>query len=75
MATNALRQKASPPSLQGRCPSLEEPPLFLGSQACLKVGTEETYRAVLRVLRKRLVRLPTVDPAPDQVADAFLYVS
>lgn len=35
-------------------------------QACLRVGSEETYRAVLRVLRKRLVRLPTVDPAPDQ---------
>lgn len=27
----------------------------------------ETYQGLLRCLRKRLVRLPTIDPAPDQV--------
>jgi ATP-dependent Clp protease ATP-binding subunit ClpB len=27
----------------------------------------ETYASLLRCLRKRLVRLPTIDPAPDQV--------
>jgi hypothetical protein len=30
---------------------------------------------VLRVLRKRLVRLPTVDPAPDQVAAPLAYTA
>lgn len=43
---------------------------FTPKQAVLKGGEEDTYRAVLRVLRKRLVRLPTVDPAPDQVTFA-----
>lgn len=27
----------------------------------------ETYASLIRCLRKRLVRLPTIDPAPDQV--------
>lgn len=33
---------------------------------CPATGTE-TYQSLLRTLRKRLVRLPTIDPAPDQV--------
>ena len=32
----------------------------------LSVANEESYRGVLRQLRSRLVKLPKVDPPPDQ---------
>lgn len=28
---------------------------------------QETYHSLVRMLRKRLVRLPSINPAPDQV--------
>eukprot|EP00884_Botryococcus_braunii_P013589 jgi/Botrbrau1/22230/Bobra.168_1s0061.1 len=46
---------------------LFEDPEGIAKQAVLKLGNEETLKSVIRVLRKRLVRLPAVDPAPDQV--------
>jgi ATP-dependent Clp protease ATP-binding subunit ClpB len=37
-------------------------------QACrrLSVSGEDAYRSVLRLLRSRLVRLPKIDPAPEE---------
>ena len=39
----------------------------IAKQATLKVANTETYRSILRVLRNRMRKLPTQDPAPDQV--------
>lgn len=38
----------------------------VGKQAAVKCAGEETYKSLLRTLRKRLVRLPAIDPPPDQ---------
>lgn len=38
----------------------------IGKQAAVKSAGEETYKSLLRTLRKRLVRLPAIDPPPDQ---------
>ena len=39
----------------------------VAKQAVLKVNSVETYRSILRVLRRRMERLPTQQPAPDQI--------
>ena len=39
----------------------------IAKQAALKIGNVETYRSILRVLRRRMERLPTQQPAPDQI--------
>ena len=38
----------------------------IGKHVILRVANDETVRSILRVLKKQLVRLPTVDPPPDQ---------
>ncbi len=39
----------------------------VAKQAALKIGNVETYRSILRVLRRRMERLPTQQPPPDQI--------
>ena len=39
----------------------------VAKQAVLKIGSVETFRSILRVLRRRLERLPTQQPAPDNI--------
>jgi ATP-dependent Clp protease ATP-binding subunit ClpB len=39
----------------------------IARQAAVKGYGDDTYKSVCRVLRKRLVRLPKIDPAPDDV--------
>ena len=47
---------------------LLEDPEGIAKQAILRNSNEETLRSILRVLNKKLVRLPSVDPPPDQVS-------
>ncbi len=47
---------------------LFEDPEGIARQAILRNSNEETLRSILRVLKKKLVRLPSVDPPPDQVS-------
>ncbi|KAK9810143.1 hypothetical protein WJX72_005514 [[Myrmecia] bisecta] len=49
---------------------LFENPEGLAKQAVLKVAStpDETWLSILRTLRRRLVRLPSVSPAPDEVS-------
>ena len=51
--------------------SLFEDPEGLAKQAVMREGSDETLRSILRVLRKKLVRLPAVDPPPEQVRKDF----
>ncbi len=39
----------------------------VAKQAALKRGSVETFRSILRVLRRRLERLPTQQPTPDNI--------
>eukprot|EP00879_Flechtneria_rotunda_P018152 GHRR01019039.1.p1 GENE.GHRR01019039.1~~GHRR01019039.1.p1 ORF type:complete len:453 (+),score=145.18 GHRR01019039.1:304-1662(+) len=39
----------------------------IGKQAAIKAAGDETYKSILRTIRKRLVRFPQIDPAPDNV--------
>lgn len=71
-ALNAAQQLAQEHSHQQVQPTHLAVVLFedeegVGKRAVLRVGNEETLRSVLRVLKKQLVRLPSIDPAPDQV--------
>jgi ATP-dependent Clp protease ATP-binding subunit ClpB len=52
----------TPPSL----PPSRTPPTPPSTQAVLKCATDDTYRSLVRTLKKRLVRLPSISPAPDQ---------
>ena len=54
--------------------SLFEDPEGLAKQAVMREGSDETLRSILRVLRKKLVRLPAVDPPPEQVRKAFQHL-
>ncbi|KAK9916599.1 hypothetical protein WJX75_004717 [Coccomyxa subellipsoidea] len=45
---------------------LLEDPEGIAKQAILRNSNEETLRSILRVLNKKLVRLPSIDPPPDQ---------
>ena len=47
---------------------LFEDPEGIGRQAVLKCANEDTLRSIVRVLKKRLVRLPQVSPPPDQAS-------
>ena len=47
--------------------ALFEDPEGLAKQAVMREGSDEALRSILRVLRKKLVRLPAVDPPPEQV--------
>ncbi|KAG2432180.1 hypothetical protein HXX76_009100 [Chlamydomonas incerta] len=47
---------------------LFEEPHGLAKVATTKVGGEEVWRSAIRVLRKRLTKLPKIDPAPDSVS-------
>jgi ATP-dependent Clp protease ATP-binding subunit ClpB len=47
---------------------LLEDPEGIAKQAILRNSNEETLRSILRVLNKKLVRLPSIDPPPDQVS-------
>jgi ATP-dependent Clp protease ATP-binding subunit ClpB len=53
--------------------TLFEDPEGLAKQAVLRHSNDETLRSILRVLKKRLVRLPSVDPPPDQVSQTSKY--
>ena len=44
--------------------ALLEDPDGLAKQAVLRASNEQTYLSLLRVLKKRLVRLPSVSPLP-----------
>ena len=44
--------------------ALLEDPEGLAKQAVLRASNEQTYLSLLRVLKKRLVRLPSVSPLP-----------
>lgn len=44
--------------------ALLEDPGGLAKQAVLRASNEQTYLSLLRVLKKRLVRLPSVSPSP-----------
>ena len=46
---------------------LFEDPEGLAKQAVLREGNDETLRSILRVLKKKLVRQPSVDPPPERV--------
>jgi ATP-dependent Clp protease ATP-binding subunit ClpB len=46
---------------------LFEEPEGVARQVCLKVGSEDTWRSICRVLRKHLVKLPKIEPAPEEV--------
>lgn len=39
----------------------------VAKQVVLKVANVETYRSILRVLRRRMATLPTQEPAPESV--------
>ena len=47
---------------------LFEDPEGIGRQAVLKCANEDTLRSIVRVLKKKLVRLPQVSPPPDQAS-------
>lgn len=47
--------------------ALVDDPEGVAKQALARVGDAETARSVSRVLKKKLVRLPIVSPAPDQL--------
>ncbi|KAK9793452.1 hypothetical protein WJX73_009135 [Symbiochloris irregularis] len=70
-AINAAQQLAQEHSHQQIQPTHLAVVLFedeegIAKRAILRLGNEETLRSVLRVLKKQLVRLPSIDPAPDQ---------
>ncbi|KXZ42746.1 hypothetical protein GPECTOR_120g413 [Gonium pectorale] len=44
-----------------------EEPQGIARSAASRVGGDETWKSCVRVLRKRLVRLPKVEPAPDSI--------
>lgn len=46
---------------------LFEDPEGLAKTAINKFSNEETWRSVLRVLQRKVVRLPSISPAPDEV--------
>ena len=48
--------------------ALFEDPEGLAKQAVLREGNDETLRSILRVLKKKLVRQPSVDPPPERVS-------
>ena len=47
---------------------LFEDPEGIGRQAVLKCAYEDTLRSIVRVLKKKLVRLPQISPPPDQAS-------
>ena len=47
--------------------TLFEDPEGLAKTAVGKVGSDETWRSIVRVLKRRLVKLPSISPAPDDV--------
>jgi hypothetical protein len=47
---------------------LFEDPEGIGRQAVLKCANKDTLRSIIRVLKKKLVRLPHVSPPPDQAS-------
>ncbi|GLC34379.1 hypothetical protein PLESTB_000735100 [Pleodorina starrii] len=47
---------------------LFEEPQGIARSAAARVGGDEAWRSCIRVLRKRLSKLPRVDPAPDNVS-------
>lgn len=70
-AVNAAQQLASEHGHQQitpihLCIVLFEDPEGLGKQAILNVANEETLRSILRLLKKQVVRLPSIDPPPEQ---------
>jgi ATP-dependent Clp protease ATP-binding subunit ClpB len=44
-----------------------EDPEGVAKQACIKASSEDTYRSVIRMLRRSLSRLPKVEPPPDEI--------
>lgn len=44
-----------------------EDPEGMARQAVVKASGEEAWKSICRILRKRLVRLPKVEPAPDEL--------
>ncbi len=50
---------------------LFEDPEGIGRQAVLKCAGEDTLRSIIRVLKKKLVKLPQVNPPPDQARPGF----
>lgn len=44
-----------------------EDPEGIAKQAVVKAASEDSYRSVVRLLRKSLTRLPKMEPPPDEV--------
>ena len=70
-ALNAAQQLAQEHSHQQITPTHVAIVLFedeegISKQAVLRAANVETLRSILRVLKKQVVRLPSVDPPPDQ---------
>lgn len=70
-ALNAAQQLAQDHSHQQITPLHLAIVLFedaegISRQAVLRVSNEETVKSILRVLKKQMVRLPSVEPPPDQ---------
>lgn len=71
-ALTAAQELASEHSHQQLTPlhvavTLFEDPEGLAKTAVGKVGNEETWRSIVRVLKKKVVKLPSISPAPDEV--------
>lgn len=64
MATEHSHQQVTPVHV---ATALFEDPEGLAKTAVRKFGTEETLRAILRVLNRKVVRLPSISPTPDEV--------
>ncbi len=50
---------------------LFEDPEGIGRQAVLKCASEDALRSIVRVLKKKLVKLPQINPPPDQARPCF----
>jgi ATP-dependent Clp protease ATP-binding subunit ClpB len=64
LALEQSQQQLSP--LHVACVMFEDPE-GIARHAVLKSSNEDVYRAIVRSLKKALVKLPTMDPPPDEV--------
>lgn len=47
--------------------TLFEDPQGIARSSCLKLGGDEAWRSMCRLLRRRLTQLPTISPPPDEI--------
>lgn len=64
LATEHSHQQVTPLHV---ATALFEDPEGLAKTAVKKSGTEDALRAILRVLNRKVVRLPSISPTPDEV--------